>query len=164
MFPNKLRQLRQQHHYSMDKLAELYNQRFQGKLNKSTISRYENGLQEPMISVVKNLAELFQVSLDYLTDNPSIITPTPAESKLLIQYRALSISSQKTVEALIYTLSDLEEKKETNLIQALADIKTNQEQTATIAAFGGQKQSLSGPDQTALDHLLQNLPSDSKEK
>ena len=164
MFPNKLRQLRQQHHYSMDKLAELYNQRFQGKLNKSTISRYENGLQEPMISVVKNLAELFQVSLDYLTDNLSIITPTPAESKLLIHYRALSVSSQKTVDALIHTLLDLEEKKENSPEQALSEIKTNQEQPITITDFGNQKQSLPMPDQSALDHLLQNIHSIEKEK
>lgn len=52
----------------MEKLAELYNAKFDGKLNKSTISRYENGLQEPIFTTVKNFAELFQVTTDYLTD------------------------------------------------------------------------------------------------
>jgi repressor LexA len=50
----------------MDKLIEIYNERFNGRMNKSTISRYENELQEPMVSVVKNFAEIFGVSTDYL--------------------------------------------------------------------------------------------------
>lgn len=39
--------------------------------NKSTISRYENGLQEPIITVVSNFARLFDVSSDYLLGNVS---------------------------------------------------------------------------------------------
>ena len=68
MFGDRLKELRQRNSYSMDKLVELYNKRFDGKLNKSTISRYENGLQEPMFTTVKNFAELFGVSSDYLTE------------------------------------------------------------------------------------------------
>lgn len=69
MFRDKLRELRLQKGYTMEKLAEEYNKRFDAKLNKSTLSRYENGLQEPMMSVAKNMAELFDVSLDYISDN-----------------------------------------------------------------------------------------------
>lgn len=72
MFKNKLRELRKRNGYSMDKLAELYNAKFDGKLNKSTISRYENGLQEPIFTVVKNLAELFSVTTDYLTGSDEL--------------------------------------------------------------------------------------------
>ena len=68
MFNERLKSLRLARGYTQDQLVELYNKRFGGKLNKSTISRYENGLQEPMISVVANLAELFGVSIDYLND------------------------------------------------------------------------------------------------
>ena len=35
-------------------------------MNKSTLSRYENGLQEPMYTVVVNLSKLFNVSVDYM--------------------------------------------------------------------------------------------------
>ncbi len=68
MFKDKLKELRIGKGYSMDKLVELYNEKFGGKLNKSTVSRYENGLQEPMFTVVKNFATLFNVTTDYLTD------------------------------------------------------------------------------------------------
>lgn len=67
MFGDKLNNLRKRNGYSMDKLAELYNEKFGGKLNKSTISRYENNLQEPIFTTVKNFAELFNVTTDYLT-------------------------------------------------------------------------------------------------
>ena len=69
MFKDRLRELRTSCGYSMDDLVEQYNKRFNGKMNKSTLSRYENGLQEPMIYVAKNLSELFGVSVDFLTGN-----------------------------------------------------------------------------------------------
>ena len=72
MFGHKLRELRKRNGYSMDRLAEFYNAKFDGKLNKSTISRYENGLQEPIFTVVRNFAELFSVTTDYLTGNTEL--------------------------------------------------------------------------------------------
>jgi len=67
MFKKRLKELREGNNYSMDKLIEIYNSRFNGKMNKSTLSRYENGLQEPMYTVVVNLADIFGVSVDYLS-------------------------------------------------------------------------------------------------
>ncbi len=67
MFGKRLRELRESNGYSMDKLIEIYNRTYGGKMNKSTLSRYENGLQEPMYTVVVNLAKLFNVSVDYMT-------------------------------------------------------------------------------------------------
>lgn len=67
MFPENLKRLRTEHDYTMDQLSDIYNKRFQGKMNKSTISRYENGLQEPLYTVVKNFAELFNVSIDEMS-------------------------------------------------------------------------------------------------
>lgn len=72
MFSDKLKGLRKKKGLSMEELADNYNKKFDGKLNKSTLSRYENGLQEPMINVVKNLATFFNVSLDYLTEEHDI--------------------------------------------------------------------------------------------
>ena len=59
MFSKRLRELRDSHNLSMDKLVELYNKRFNAKMNKSTLSRYENGTQDPIYTVVVNLAKLF---------------------------------------------------------------------------------------------------------
>lgn len=67
MFGRRLKELRERNSFSMDKLVDIYNMKFNGKMNKSTLSRYENNLQEPMYTVVVNLAEIFGVSVDYLS-------------------------------------------------------------------------------------------------
>ena len=67
MFGKRLRELRENNGYSMDKLIELYNKEYDAKMNKSTLSRYENELQEPIYTVVVNLANLFNVSVDYIS-------------------------------------------------------------------------------------------------
>lgn len=86
MFSKRLRQLRENNGYSMDMLTEIYNNRFNGKMNKSTLSRYENGLQEPIYTVVVNLSKLFNVSVDYLTcatsNNNNTIENKPEEPEL----------------------------------------------------------------------------------
>ncbi|MBR5236355.1 MAG: helix-turn-helix domain-containing protein [Clostridia bacterium] len=69
MFGKRLKELRDEHEYSMDKLVELYNKKYNAKMNKSTLSRYENGLQVPIYTVVVNFADFFGVSIDYLTGN-----------------------------------------------------------------------------------------------
>lgn len=67
MFGKRLKELRESNGYSMDKLVDTYNKLFNAKMNKSTLSRYENGLQEPIYTVVVNFANLFHVSVDYLS-------------------------------------------------------------------------------------------------
>ncbi|MEG1558423.1 MAG: S24 family peptidase [Oscillospiraceae bacterium] len=67
MFGDRLRELRKSKDISMDALASDYNRMFNGRLNKSTISRYENNLQEPMMNVVRNLSELLDIPVGYLT-------------------------------------------------------------------------------------------------
>ena len=67
MFGKRLKQLREERGYSMDKLVELYNAKYSAKMNKSTLSRYENGLQDPIYTVVVNIADFFEVTIDYLT-------------------------------------------------------------------------------------------------
>lgn len=67
MFGNRLKNLRDERGLSMDKLVELYNKKYNAKMNKSTLSRYENNLQEPMYTVVVNFADFFNVSVDYIS-------------------------------------------------------------------------------------------------
>lgn len=82
MFNKRLKELRTSHSYSMDKLVALYNAKFNSKMNKSTLSRYENGLQEPMYTVVVNLAELFNVSVDYLIGRTQESATVSTEGKV----------------------------------------------------------------------------------
>ncbi|MBE7022635.1 MAG: LexA family transcriptional regulator [Ruminococcaceae bacterium] len=69
MFGKRLKELRDERNYSMDKLIELYNEKYNAKMNKSTLSRYENDLQDPIYTVVVNFADFFGVTIDYLTGN-----------------------------------------------------------------------------------------------
>lgn len=66
-FGERLKELRTDNNYSGEALSERYNDKFGGNLNKGTLSKYENGLQEPLFTTVVNLAELFNVRLGYLT-------------------------------------------------------------------------------------------------
>ena len=112
MFGEKLRNLRKSNGYSMDKLAELYNKKFDGKLNKSTISRYENGLQDPIFTAVKNFAELFNVTTDYLTSSSDSKLPEGAVPYNPVMHRipilgdiaaGLPIFSEENYEGYTYT-------------------------------------------------------------
>lgn len=66
MFASRLKKARKDANLTLEKLSELYNSKYDGKLSKGTLSKYENRKQEPMIYVVRNLADLLGVSTDYL--------------------------------------------------------------------------------------------------
>ena len=65
-FGKNLRDARKAQNLTLEELAEKYNNLFGGGLSKGTLSKYENGKQEPMSSVVANLATLLNVSADFL--------------------------------------------------------------------------------------------------
>lgn len=66
MFGERLKEIRKMRGYTLEALAETYNKTFHSGLNKGTLSKYENNKQEPMISVVYNLATILNVQTDYL--------------------------------------------------------------------------------------------------
>ena len=76
-FSKRLKELREQNNYSMDRLIALYNEKYDAKMNKSTLSRYENNLQEPIYTVVVNLADFFGVTVDYIIGGNDAIELTP---------------------------------------------------------------------------------------
>ena len=66
MFPNRLKTSRMNMNLSLEEVAERYNKKFNGGLNKGTLSKYENGKQIPLSNIISNLAEILGVSTDYL--------------------------------------------------------------------------------------------------
>lgn len=66
MFGKRLREIRLKRELTLDELAAKYNAMFDGGLNKGTLSKYENGKQEPVVGTVRNLAVILNVSADYL--------------------------------------------------------------------------------------------------
>lgn len=69
LFGDNLKKARKEKNLTLENLAEKYNERFDAGLSKGTLSKYENGKQEPMITVVNNLATILGVSTDYLLGN-----------------------------------------------------------------------------------------------
>lgn len=75
-FKNRLKQLRVKNGYSMDELCETYNLKCADKLNRDTLSRYENGLQEPTFIVIQNLANILNTSTNYLIGQDDLSAPS----------------------------------------------------------------------------------------
>lgn len=79
-FGRKLREYREAADLTVEEFCKQFNSRFDGRMNKSTVSRYENGLQEPMISTVKKIAAFFSVDpsdlLGYVPAGNSPVLPT----------------------------------------------------------------------------------------
>lgn len=63
MFSRKLKSLRERKELAQGTVA--------GKLNltQATYSRYESGIHQPDFLILKRIANLFNVSIDYLLDN-----------------------------------------------------------------------------------------------
>jgi len=80
MFGDKLRIARKSKGLTLEQLAFMYNKKFDGGLSKGTLSKYENNKQEPMITVVGNLATVLGVSVDYLIDDKIQIKKTEYDS------------------------------------------------------------------------------------
>ena len=85
-FGKRLKELRIDNNYTMDSFCDLYNERFDGKLNKGTLSKYENGLQEPIFTTVMNLAKFFNVKIEYMagTDESKYLGIDKIDSKKIV--------------------------------------------------------------------------------
>lgn len=69
-FPKHLKELRKKHSLSREQLSEKL------ELSYSTIAKYESGERSPEMETLQKLADIFDVSVDYLlgrTENPAII-------------------------------------------------------------------------------------------
>ena len=74
MFYKRLRSLRKELDYSQEQIAELIN------VSRQSYSRYELGVSEPEFGTLVRLADIFNVSLDYLlcrTENKVNISMSP---------------------------------------------------------------------------------------
>lgn len=87
-FGRTFRQLREASGLTVEEFCKQYNARFDGRMNKSTVSRYENNLQEPMISTVKKVAIFFSVDPSDLLGYS--VSASAAPSALSPQLQSLS--------------------------------------------------------------------------
>lgn len=67
-FSEKIKNLRQDKRMSLEQLANEFANRYDSKISKSSISRWENGQATPDIDDASIYADYFNVSLDWLMD------------------------------------------------------------------------------------------------
>lgn len=60
IFPERLKELRIEKQLTQEKLGEIFH------VSRTTIYHWENGVQEPSISLLMDIAKFFEISLDDL--------------------------------------------------------------------------------------------------
>ncbi len=98
-FPQKLRQLRQEHGWSQGQLA------LKIGIDSNRVSRYERATLRPTLEVVAKLAALFEVSMDYLVrDEQQAALNKISNVELLKRVEKLEHLPLDTQNVLIYVL------------------------------------------------------------
>ena len=73
----RLKQLRTERELTLDNLVADMNQRYPDlNINKSMLSRWENGVNDPSLEYAKHISMYFDVSLDYLIGLTDSRTPS----------------------------------------------------------------------------------------
>lgn len=80
----RIKYLRKQAGLNQIELANALNREYGLKVDRVMVSKWETGFQTPIIGTIKNLAALFEVSLDYLTgesdENDKMPAPVVTEN------------------------------------------------------------------------------------
>jgi transcriptional regulator with XRE-family HTH domain len=126
LFGKNLRNARLERGYTLEYLANIYNTAFDGGLSKGTLSKYENGKQEPMISVVANLAKILNVSDDYLLGSPNWGSPNSG-ARNKDEKAGKDIDKLRNHESIISMLNQLSEDRR-RVIENLIVLEWTQQQ------------------------------------
>ena len=89
VFNSRLRMLREHQEFSQKEAAAHLN------ISPVTYSRYERGLREPSYHMLKQIANLFHVSIDYLLDNEDEIA---LETTPIIDFTRFVMDGKYTIE------------------------------------------------------------------
>ena len=66
IFGERLKKLRKEKGLTQGQLVDMVNQKYGTAINRTTISKWENGTQETSMSFVVMFADFFNVTLDYI--------------------------------------------------------------------------------------------------
>lgn len=90
MFSLRLKELRQKHNLSQKEFAEIL------KVSTGTVGNWEVGQREPDFKMLMKIADIFNVSCDYMldrqnngADNTLPLSVTPFEEELILQFRSV---------------------------------------------------------------------------
>ena len=98
-FPERLKKLRKIHKVTQVQLGKKLN------FGYTAIANYESGRNEPAIDVLNKIADVFQVSVDYLTGHADEFIAEShlhsEEQELMEKYRSLSGEEQEVIRKLL---------------------------------------------------------------
>lgn len=98
MFSQRLKELREEHGYSVRELADLCD------ISKSAISLYEQGKRKPKIEALEAIADIFNVDMAYLVGESDIRNAHPIDLQLFAESEKLTGDEQKWLD--FYRFSD----------------------------------------------------------
>lgn len=103
-----IKKLREEKNVSMDKMCDDFNKKYNAKIVKSTISKWENNKAEPSLSNARYLSDYFNVTLDCilgLEEYESSLTKD--ENKLLSDYNKLNDIGKKEANKRVAELTEI---------------------------------------------------------
>ena len=116
MIIGRLKQLRDARHMSQQKLADVL------QVAQATVASWEVGRTEPSHAALKNIADYFNVTTDYLLGR-EVGTPSLSrqQTKLLDMFNGLNVDGQNTLMNVLGSLrlshAKGEHEKETTVVQ-----------------------------------------------
>ena len=118
-FSDRLRELRIAKGYTQQDIADKIH------VNKQTISQYERGIRQPQIEVLEELADVFNVDMNYLLGKEDLITRliNSDEYALLENYRMSNSEKISKFDRDIITAYHKADIGTQNAILKLLDIK-----------------------------------------
>ena len=108
-FSDTLKKLREKNKLTQEQLAEKL------MISKATVSHYEQGINKPNLDTIIKLAEIFDVSVDYLLGRTSVSTPFSSLKK--------SFTSEISLDDFITMLLSLDEQQQNDLITQMEYIR-----------------------------------------
>lgn len=111
MFKDKLRYLRKHQELSQVEVAKRLN------ISQPRYNRYETGIFQPDIEMLKKISSLFDVSIDYLLENERDLS----DSDEIVDLNNFILSGRYSINSRIPT--DKERKMLNNVIKAVFEIQ-----------------------------------------
>lgn len=124
-FQERMKQLRKEKNLTLDKLSDILN------TTKATLSRYENGLRVPNIEFIRELANVFNVSVDYLLGKTDVrnqeelikIEPTPDyQHKVTSRDKKQYLDYIKTVNEAFFMNDEIDETDKKAILETMNEI------------------------------------------
>lgn len=108
-FGKRLKEARQGRNLKQSELGEIVG------LSEKAISTYEKGTREPKLSILIQIADIFDMPLDELVgrerlegnSQPAVDIHDHEEEALLKEYRQLSADDKEKIKAIIKTLAEM---------------------------------------------------------